>query len=121
MNPLEKTSNPHYFINVSEGSEGFRCGRDDHSKKTESAAYSIAFAVSRSAGEPAAVVLAAAATRPHLLPRTSVELGKKPLSEDGLRAAIAADIAPLVPQNDGYLMRLHTSTVLRAVREMQSK
>jgi hypothetical protein len=30
-------------------------------------------------------------------------------------------VAALVPQDDGYLMRLHVSTVLRAVREVQAR
>jgi hypothetical protein len=38
-----------------------------------------------------------------------------------LRSAIAEDVAEHLPQDDAYLMRLHTSTVLRAVREVQAK
>ena len=91
------------------------------SRKSGAFANSIAFAVSQGNGGSVSVVLAAAATRPHLLPRVAEKLSAKQVSEAGLRAAIAEDIGSLVPQDDAYLMRLHTSTVLRAVQEMQSK
>ena len=42
-------------------------------------------------------------------------------SDRSVRAAIAEDVASHLPADDPYLVRLHTSTVLRAVREMQSK
>jgi hypothetical protein len=38
-----------------------------------------------------------------------------------LRAAIANDLAALVPEADSYSRRLHVSTLLRAVREMRSR
>ena len=90
-------------------------------RKSGAFADSIAFAVSHGRGTPAAVVLAAAADRPCLLPTVAerIEAGEK--SEDALPTAIAKDVANHVPQSDPYLMRLHTSTVLRAVRELQTK
>jgi hypothetical protein len=48
-----------------------------------------------------------------------IKAGEK--SEDVLRGAIAEDVAKHVAKDDAYLMRLHTSTVLRAVREVQAK
>lgn len=90
-------------------------------RKSGAFANSIAFAVSQGRGGPVSVVLAAAATRPHLLLKVAEELGAKCGSDEALRAAIAEDIASIVPQDDAYLVRLHTSTVLRAVQEMQSK
>jgi hypothetical protein len=48
-----------------------------------------------------------------------IEAGEK--SEDVLRGAITQDVAKHVANGDPYLMRLHTSTVLRAVREVQAK
>jgi hypothetical protein len=48
-----------------------------------------------------------------------IEAGDR--SDDALQRAIADDVAALVPKDDAYLMRLHTSTVLRAVREAQAK
>jgi carbon-monoxide dehydrogenase medium subunit len=90
-------------------------------RKSGAFANSIAFAISRGRGGPAAVVLAAAADRPWLLPTVGqrIEAGEK--AEEALRGAIARDVAEHVPRNDTYLMRLHTSTVLRAVRELQAK
>jgi carbon-monoxide dehydrogenase medium subunit len=90
-------------------------------RKSGAFASSLAFAVSQGKGGPVSVVLAAAAPRPHLLPRVAEQLGAKAGSDAALRAVIAEDVASLVPSGDAYLMRLHTSTVLRAVREMQAK
>lgn len=90
-------------------------------RKSGAFANSIAFAVSHGKDGPVSVVLAAAAPRPQLLQRVAQQLCSDAGSEDKLRAAIAEDVASLVPQGDSYLTRLHTSTVLRAVREMQSK
>ncbi len=90
-------------------------------RKSGAFANSIAFAVSHGRGGPAAVVLAAAADRPCLLPAVAERIESGEQSEEALRAAIAKDVAKHVPQNDPYLMRLHTSTVLRAVREVQAK
>jgi carbon-monoxide dehydrogenase medium subunit len=90
-------------------------------RKSGAFANSIAFAVSHGRGGPAAVVLAAAADRPCVLPGVAerIEAGEK--SEDVLRGAITQDVAKHVANGDPYLMRLHTSTVLRAVREVQAK
>ena len=91
-------------------------------RKSGAFANSIAFAVAQGKGGPVSVVLAAAvaatASAAEGRPNRSEPGGT---SESDLRAAIAEDVASLVPQDDPYLMRLHTSTVLRAVREMQSK
>jgi len=90
-------------------------------RKSGAFASSIAFAVEQGRGGPVSVVLAAAATRPRALPAVAqqIKAGKK--SADELRAAIAADMAEHAPQDDAYLVRLHTSTVLRAVQEMLSR
>lgn len=90
-------------------------------RKSGAFANSIAFAVSQGNGGPVSIVLGAAAPRPHLLSKVAEKLRAKKVSDEILRAAIANDIASLVPQDDAYLMRLHASTVLRAVQEMQSK
>jgi carbon-monoxide dehydrogenase medium subunit len=90
-------------------------------RKSGAFADSIAFAVSQGKGGPVSVVLAAAATRPHVLPKVAANLSAKQIADETLHATIAEDVASLVPRDDGYLMRLHTSTVLRAVQEMQSK
>ena len=90
-------------------------------RKSGAFADSIAFAVANGRGGPASVVLAAAAERPCLLPRVAERIEAGDRSEDALRSAIAKDVAEHVPRDDAYLMRLHTSTVLRAVREAQAK
>jgi aerobic carbon-monoxide dehydrogenase medium subunit len=90
-------------------------------RKSGAFADSIAFAVANGRGGPASVVLAAAADRPCLLSKVAerIQLGDR--SEETLRSAIAKDVAEHVSQDDAYLMRLHTSTVLRAVQEVQAK
>jgi aerobic carbon-monoxide dehydrogenase medium subunit len=90
-------------------------------RKSGAFANSLAFAVSQGKGGPVSVVLGAAAPRPHLLPKVMEKLTATQVSDEALCAAIAEDLASLVPQDDAYLMRLHASTVLRAVQEMQSK
>ena len=90
-------------------------------RKSGAFANSIAFAVAHGRGGPASVVLAAAADRPCLLPKVAERIKAGDGSEDALQRAIADDVAALVPQDDGYLMRLHVSTVLRAVREVQAR
>jgi carbon-monoxide dehydrogenase medium subunit len=89
-------------------------------RKSGAFANSIAFAVAHGRGGPVSVVLGAAATRACSLP-TVAEHIKAGRSEESVRAAIAKDVAAHLPEDDAYLTRLHTSTVLRAVREMQSK
>jgi len=90
-------------------------------RKSGAFADSIAFAVANGRGGPASVVLAAAADRPCLLPKVAERIEAGDRSDDALKCAIADDVVALVPQHDAYLMRLHTSTVLRAVREVQAK
>jgi carbon-monoxide dehydrogenase medium subunit len=90
-------------------------------RKSGAFASSIAFAVAYGHGGPVSVVLAAAASRPYSLPRIAECIRAGETAEGTLRAAIAQDVAPLIPRDDSYLLRLHTSTVLRAVREMQAR
>jgi hypothetical protein len=59
--------------------------------------------------------------RPFLLAATSKQFVDKATCESALRAAIAQDLNAHVPQADAYQMRLHASTVLRVVREMQRR
>jgi CO/xanthine dehydrogenase FAD-binding subunit len=89
-------------------------------RKSGAFANSIAFAVAHGRGGPVSVVLGAAAARACALP-TVAEHVKAGRSDESVRAAIAEDVAAQLAADDPYLARLHTSTVLRAVREMQSK
>jgi carbon-monoxide dehydrogenase medium subunit len=86
-------------------------------RKSGAFADSIAFVVERGRGGPVSVVLAAAADRPCMLPTVAHQIEVKESSEEALRAAIAQDVTKCVGGDDAYLMRLHASTVLRAVRE----
>jgi carbon-monoxide dehydrogenase medium subunit len=90
-------------------------------RKSGAFADSIAFAVAQGRGGPVSVVLAAAADRPCLLPKVAERIQAEDRSEDAMRSVIAKDVAVHVPKDDAYLMRLHTSTVLRAVRELQTQ
>jgi carbon-monoxide dehydrogenase medium subunit len=90
-------------------------------RKSGAFADSIAFVVEHGRGGPASVVLAAAADRPCSLPSIAERIRAGETAQEPLRAAIAQDVAPLIRSDDSYLMRLHTSTVLRALREMQAR
>jgi aerobic carbon-monoxide dehydrogenase medium subunit len=98
----------------------FRWGFFKVARKSGAFANSIAFAVANGRGGPVSVVLGAAASRAHLMPTVAEQI-KAGRSDEAIRDAIAKDVATQLPQNDPYLTRLHASTVLRAVREMQSK
>lgn len=98
-----------------------RWGVHKVARKSGAFANSLAFAVSQGRGGPTSVVLAAAGARPHVLPNVIKKVAAGQTSDGALRDAIAEDVAPLVPEGDDYLMRLHTSTVLRAVWEMLNK
>jgi carbon-monoxide dehydrogenase medium subunit len=90
-------------------------------RKSGAFADSIAVAVEWGSGEIASVALGAAGPRPRLLPATARIIRSRETSEDALRSAIAEDLTAHVSQADPYLTRLHTSTILRAVRDMRSK
>jgi aerobic carbon-monoxide dehydrogenase medium subunit len=99
----------------------FRWGHFKVVRKSGAYANSIAIAVQRGGDGPVSVTLGAAAARPFLLPTVAAHLQGGATSDDMLRKAITQDLASQVPDADPYLMRLHTSTVLRAVQEMRSR
>ena len=70
---------------------------------------------------PVTAVLSAAGPRPIVLTNAARQLGDGAASDDALRAAIAGDLKTHLPDADAYEQRLHTSTVLRAAREMRAK
>jgi carbon-monoxide dehydrogenase medium subunit len=88
-------------------------------RKSGAFADSIAVAVRR--GDNVLIALGGAVPRSFLLATTAKQLGDGETSESALRTAIAHDLNAQVSPTDAYLMRLHTSTVLRAVREMRSR
>jgi len=90
------------------------------SRKSGAFADSIACVVAYGEGGPVTVVLGAAAPRPCRLPTVAAHLRAGRAAEEGLRQAIAQDLATQVRDADAYQARLHTASVLRAVREMQA-
>jgi carbon-monoxide dehydrogenase medium subunit len=89
-------------------------------RKSGAFASSIAFAVKRS-DRPARIVLAAAASRPVLLAHAAGCAQADNGTDEAVRQAIAADLDAAVPDADAYQRRLHTATVLRAIREMLTR
>jgi aerobic carbon-monoxide dehydrogenase medium subunit len=85
-------------------------------RKSGAFANSIAIAVAGVPSRPATVVLGAAASRACLLPNVAERLAAG-ADENALRSAIAADLAAHVPDADAYQQRLHTATILRAIRQ----
>jgi carbon-monoxide dehydrogenase medium subunit len=88
-------------------------------RKSGAFASSIAVVTARGRGGPVAAVLGAASPRPRSLSTLAMQLQRGTASEESLRTAIAADIEAHAPDADAYQKRLHTATVLRAIREMR--
>ncbi len=88
-------------------------------RKSGAFADSIAFVVARGEGGPLSVVLGGTSSRARLLPTVAEHLraGK---SAESLRPAIAKDLEVQVPDADAYQTRMHTATILRAVRELRA-
>ena len=98
-----------------------RWGSTKVARKSGAFASSIAIVVEPGNGGPVAVALAGAGPRACLLPGVAKQVSSGASSDDMLRAAIAQDLAALVPEADSYSRRLHASTLLRAVRDMRSR
>lgn len=90
-------------------------------RKSGAFANSIAVVAAQGRGGPVSVVLGAAGPRPIVLTAAARRLAGGADSEESLRAAIADDLKAHLPHADAYEQRLHTSTVLRAVKEMRAK
>lgn len=90
-------------------------------RKSGAFANSLAYAVSAGKRGAISVVLVAASSRPCLLPKVAQLLEAGDPTEEKLRLTIAEEVGSLVPKDDSYLNRLHTSSVFRAIREMQSQ
>lgn len=100
---------------------GMRWGYFKVARKSGAYANSIAVAVQRGRGGPVTVALGAAAERPFSLSALAGRLAAGETSDAALRDAITTDLAREVPEADSYSTRLHIATVLRALREMQSR
>jgi len=90
-------------------------------RKSGAFAHSMAIATMRGKDGPAAVVLGAAGPHPRRLEATTGMLGLGESSEEQLRPAIAADLESHFADQDAYQKRMHTATILRAVREMRTQ
>lgn len=88
-------------------------------RKSGAFADSIAFAVIRDGA--ASVVIAGTVPRACRLSGIAGALQSGTDSDEALRQAIAEDLAAHVPDADAYRQRLHTATVLRAIREMRAQ
>ncbi len=97
-----------------------RWGTSKVVRKSGAFASSIAVVVEQGDGDFAAAALGAAGPRPCLLPTTAQGLRSRAPQED-LRAMVADDLTALALDGDPYLTRLHTSTIMRAVREMRQR
>jgi carbon-monoxide dehydrogenase medium subunit len=97
-----------------------RWGMSKVVRKSGAFASSIAIVVENKIKNTVAVALGAAGPRPHLLPTTGQAV-KAEMPYDKLVAAIANDLSTEALSTDSYLLRLHTSTIVRAVQEMRSK
>jgi carbon-monoxide dehydrogenase medium subunit len=90
-------------------------------RKTGAFANSIAFVVARGKAGPVSVVLAAAGPRPLVLSGAARHVADGSGPEETLRAVIADDLKKHLPEADAYQTRLHTSTVMRAARNMRAQ
>lgn len=92
---------------------GSRWGYQKVVRKSGAFAMSIGCAIVRP-GAGAVVVLGGTTSRAELMPETAKAVGA---DEAVLRAAIERDLAHAQPDGDDYVKRLHTATLLKAVRE----
>jgi carbon-monoxide dehydrogenase medium subunit len=90
-------------------------------RKSGAFANSIACIVARGRDGPVSVVLSAAGPRPYALAAAAREIENGAGSDDALKAAVAKDLKVHVPDADAYQVRMHTSTVARAAREMRTQ
>lgn len=121
--PFETTLSPGDIImgfDVPTPQAPVRWGVAKVARKSGAFAQSLAVVVSHGRDGPCSVVLGAAGPRARQLPNVAIEVraGKR---GDDLRAAIAADLDDHVPDADSYQRRLHTATILRAIRDMQAQ
>lgn len=104
-------------FNVPALPEGTRVGWQKVVRKSGAFAMSIGCVI-RETAKRASVVLGGTTTRPMHMPETAVLVMRPQLPDEAtLRAAIAGDLAHVAPDADDYQRRLHTATLLRAIKE----
>ena len=106
-------------FDIPEPEKPFRWGFAKVARKTGAFANSIAVAVSRGK-DSVSVVLGAAGPRAAILPAVSNQVQAQS-PDEALRLAIEADLDVLVPDADPYQKRMHTATILRAIRDMRTQ
>jgi carbon-monoxide dehydrogenase medium subunit len=87
-------------------------------RKSGAFANSIAYVVGRGNGGPVSVILSAAGPRPISLDATARHVANGARAADTLRTVIADELKARLPELDAYQTRLHTSTIMRAARNM---
>jgi aerobic carbon-monoxide dehydrogenase medium subunit len=97
-----------------------RWGISKVARKSGAFASSLAIVVRNKLENTIRVALGAAGPRPLLLQITGKAVNAE-MPHDKIVEAIANDLSADALNTDSYLVRLHTSTVIRAVQEMRSK
>jgi carbon-monoxide dehydrogenase medium subunit len=96
-----------------------RWGLRKVTRKSGAFAISLAVAVDRGVKRGAAIALGAAASRARLLEATAAAVTSGESEPRKLSEAIMRDLAVHAPDLDAYGVRLHCSTVLYAIAELQ--
>jgi carbon-monoxide dehydrogenase medium subunit len=99
----------------------FRWGFAKVVRKSGAFANSIAYVAASGKNGPVTVALGAAGPRAMTLPTVGKQLQIGTQGDAELRAAIAADLDALIPLADAYERRMHTATILRAIRDMKAQ
>jgi carbon-monoxide dehydrogenase medium subunit len=90
-------------------------------RKSGAFANSIAIATEQGRGGPVTVALGGAGPRAGLLQGVMKQLRAGAGTEEEMRAVIAADLNIHAHDADDYQKRMHTATILRAIRDMRSQ
>jgi len=98
-----------------------RSGFAKVARKSGAFANSIAIVTAQGSDGPVSVALGAAGPRTYELSAVAKLVHAGTGSEQELRAVIAAELFLHVPEADAYQTRMHTATILRAVREMRAQ
>jgi carbon-monoxide dehydrogenase medium subunit len=117
--PFETTIAPGELIvgfDIPGPAHPFHWGFAKVARKSGAFAESIAIAVAH--GNRAAVALGAAGPRPALLADVSKQV-QAGTPEAAIRLAIESDLAVQAPDADAYQRRMHTATILRAIRDLR--
>jgi carbon-monoxide dehydrogenase medium subunit len=107
-------------FDIPKPNEPFLWGFRKVARKSGAFANSIAVAARQGDSGSVSIVLGAAGSRPYCLSSTT-QLVSEGAPAEVLRQAVTNDLESLGLELDDYLMRLHVSTVLHAIREMRAR